>query len=163
MRRALALALFLAAPVPALGQMTATLKAPWDGQRVPAGQQCRLFGGSRATPPMEVAGIPAGTASIVVAFNDRDFAPLSARGGHGTIGLPARGAKMTLPAVPGMTAQLPGGAVVVAPARATGEIASPGYLPPCSGGRGHRCFADVTAMDRASKPLATARVELGRY
>ena len=149
--------------MPALAQMTATIKAPWDGQRVPTGQQCRLFGGRGATPPMEVAGIPAGTAWIVVAFNDRDFAPLSTCGGHGTIGFPARGTKMTLPAVPGMTAQLPGGAVVVAAARSTGDYASPRYLPPCSGGRGNRYFAEVSAMDRANKVLATARVELGRY
>lgn len=146
----------------AQAQLAVTLKAPWDGRLMPPGQQCRLFGGIGATPPLQVSGIPAGTAWIVVEFNDRNFAPLSSRGGHGIIAFPAKGTSMALPTVPGLTARLPGGAVVVAAAQTSGEYASAGYPPPCSGGRGHRYVADVKALDRANKVLATARAEVGR-
>ncbi|MEQ8899831.1 MAG: hypothetical protein RID11_07455 [Roseovarius sp.] len=59
-------------------------------------------------------------------------------GAHGTIGFPVNGSKALLPSVPGMTARLPGGARVIHPARSSGDYASPGYLPPYSGGRGNR-------------------------
>jgi phosphatidylethanolamine-binding protein (PEBP) family uncharacterized protein len=147
----------------AMAEMTAKLDAPWNGKQVPAGQNCRIFGGAGSTPPMQVAGIPAGTVWLVVEFNDRDFGPLSKNGGHGIIGFPVRGSSAKLPAVPGMTDKLPGGARVLAKARSTGNYASPGYLPPCSGGRSHRYFAEVKAVDSASKVLAQTRVEMGRY
>ncbi|MFN3642030.1 MAG: hypothetical protein ACK4TB_03795 [Gemmobacter sp.] len=50
----------------------------------------------------------------------------------------------------------------MAAARRSGECASAGFLPPCSGGRGHRYFAVVKALDRADKVLGTARVEMWR-
>lgn len=143
--------------------MTVTLDAPWDGRKVPAGQQCSLFGGNGATPPMTVAGLPQGTVWVVVAFNDRDYRPLSRNGGHGTIGFPVKGASAKLPAVPGMTDRLPGGARVVAAAKSTGRSASPGYLPPCSGGRGNRYSADVSAVGADGKVIETVRIAIGRY
>lgn len=161
----LVLGLALAAVVPASAQakMTVALGAPWDGKRVPGGQQCQLHGGKGATPPMTVTGLPRGTVSVVVAFNDLSFGPLSRNGGHGTIGFPVRGAAANLPAVPGMTARLPGNAVVVAKALSTGQYASPGYLPPCSGGQNNRYVADVSAVGADGKVLETLRVDIGRY
>lgn len=147
----------------AMADLSVRLGAPWDGKKVPAGQHCKLFGGNGSTPPMQVAGIPAGTTWLVVEFNDRDFGPLSNNGGHGVIGFPVRGATATLPAVPGMTDALPGNARVLKAARSTGEYASRGYLPPCSGGRNNRYFAEVKALDQAGKVLGKAQVELGRY
>ncbi len=161
----LVLGVVLAGLVPgmAAAKMTVTLGAPWDGKRVPRGQQCQLHGGKGATPPMVVAGLPRGTASVVVAFNDLSFGPLSRNGGHGTIGFPVRGTTANLPAVPGMTARLPGTAVVVAKALSSGQYASPGYLPPCSGGQNNRYVADVSAVGADGKVLETLRVEIGRY
>lgn len=156
--------LFLASTPAAFAAMTVKLGAPWDGVTVPAGQQCRLDrAGKGATPPMTVAGLPKGTAQVVVAFNDRDYPPLSKSGGHGTIGFAVSGPTAMLPPVPGHTKKMPAGAVVVARAKSTGNYASAGYLPPCSGGKGHRYFAVVSAVDAAGKTLEQVTVELGKY
>ncbi|MBZ0128393.1 MAG: hypothetical protein K8F59_04715 [Rhodobacteraceae bacterium] len=143
--------------------MKASVLPPWDGKTVPTGQQCKLHGGNGATPPIKVTGLPAGTRWIVVEFNDKSYTPLSTNGGHGKIGFPVSGASATLPSVPGMTAKLPGGAVVVAKARSSGRYASPGYLPPCSGGKGNRYSADVKALDADNKVLEKISIGIGRY
>lgn len=157
-------ALFLTMVTPAFAAgMTVKLLAPWDGKKVPAGQQCKLDGGKGATPPMQIAGLPKGTVMVVVAFNDKSYPPLASNGGHGTIGFAVKGSSAKLPAVPGMTKSLGKGAVVVKKARSTGSYASVGYLPPCSGGRGNRYSADVMAQDAAGKVLEKVTVEIGRY
>lgn len=142
----------------------------WTGGALPEGQQCAVFGGKGATPPLRVEGIPEGANAIIVEFNDLDFQPLASGGGHGKIGFWYDGAGMAvLPAVPGDTAKLPDGSFVEARARSTGMYASPGYLPPCSGGRGHRYVADVKAVYKAKKDgeenrlLAQQRITIGKY
>ena len=148
----------------ALADMNVQLTGGWDGKKVPAGQHCELHGGNGATPPMRVSGIPAGASFIVAYFNDKSYKPLSRNGGHGTIAFPVRGAVSDLPAVPGMTASLPGGARVVAAAKSTGKYASLGYLPPCSGGRGNLYVVDLKAIDAQGKVLDEIRnVAIGRY
>ncbi|ODN71614.1 hypothetical protein [Methylobrevis pamukkalensis] len=154
------------AATPAESSLTVALAGGgWDGVTVPAGQQCRLFGGSGSTPPLRVANLPAGTTDVIVAFNDRTYKPLSSNGGHGIVGfrVPAGTASTTLPSVPGETASLPAPAYLVAKTRAPGKYAAPGYLPPCSGGRGNAYFAVVTATDGVGTVLAEGSVELGRY
>jgi phosphatidylethanolamine-binding protein (PEBP) family uncharacterized protein len=161
-----ALALAFAA-LPAFAQGTLTLKfadPAWNGQTVPAGQQCPLQGGHGATPAIEVSGLPEGTRHLNVAFNDETYQPMN-NGGHGVIGFdvtPTDGSA-TLPSVPGNTADLPEGASVTSPSRGTGDYASPGYLPPCSGGNGNLYTATVTALDDSGKELASGRIELGHY
>lgn len=141
-----------------------SLMAPWDGVEVPAGQQCRLFdGGDGVTPPIVLSGLPEGTVMVHVEFNDKSYAPLSQNGGHGIIGFMVNEADVTLPAVPGMSTEMPIGAFIVKAARSTGRYASDGYLPPCSGGRGNRYSADVIAFDVAGVELGSVTVELGRY
>ncbi len=142
----------------------------WTGGALPAGQQCQIFGGKGATPALRVDNIPPGANAIIVEFNDLNFGPLASGGGHGQIGFWHDGAaSATLPAVPGETAALPEGAFVEARARSTGQYASPGYLPPCSGGRGHVYVADVkavykaTAKDEENRLLGVARITIGKY
>lgn len=142
----------------------------WTGGPLPDGQQCAVFGGKGATPPLRVEGIPPGANAIIVEFNDLNFAPLSSGGGHGKIGFWHDGTSVAaLPAVPGDTAQLPEGSFVEARAQSTGMYASPGYLPPCSGGRGHVYVADVKAVYKAKKEgeenrlLAQQRITIGTY
>ena len=65
---------------------SAALSAPWDGVSVPDGQQCLLFGGNGATPEIVLHGLPVGTASVRVEFNDKSYGPLAENGGHGVIG-----------------------------------------------------------------------------
>jgi hypothetical protein len=147
----------------AQADMSVQLGGNWNGKTVPSGQQCMLFGGKGATPPMKASGLPAGTAWVVVEFNDRDYRPLSRNGGHGVIAYPANGATADLYSVPGMTNRLPGKARVMSAARSTGDYASSGYLPPCSGGKKNRYFAVIKAMSAAGKVLDQTQVELGRY
>ena len=161
MKSLLAVTLFVLA-TPALA-MEATLNAPWNGKTVPKGQQCRLHGGDPVTPPITVSGLPAGTAFIIGEFNDRDFGPLSSRGGHGTISWPVKGTKATLGPMPENATKRKGGVQVMKPARSSGQYASKGYLAPCSGGRGNRYFVDLKAVDAGGKVLAKVRVEMGRY
>jgi len=146
-----------------VSSLDVALLGGWDGVTVPAGQQCSLHGGSGSTPPMQVSGIPDGTAEIVVQYNDRDYAPLARNGGHGTIAFPVTGSTATLPSVPGMTSELGGAARLVSAARSTGQYASSGYLPPCSGGRGNVYEAVVTAVSADNTLLATQTVRIGRY
>ncbi len=153
---------------PAFAQTTLTVAfadPAWTGETVPEGQHCPLQGGSGATPTLTVSGLPEGTTQVNVEFNDESYEPLSTDGGHGIIGFavtPA-GRAATLPSVPGNTAELPEGTMVVAAARAPGDYASPGYLPPCSGGNGNTYSADVIALDAAGAELATGKITLGKY
>lgn len=164
MKRLLFPTLFVfAAGTAAQADLSVTLGGGWDGKKVPPGQQCTLYGGKGATPPMKVTGLPDGTARVIVEYNDRDYRPLARRGGHGVISYPVQGASADLYSVPGLKRKLPGGAVVVSKARSEGDFASDGYLPPCSGGRGHRYFADLKAVDKGGRVLDKTRVEIGRY
>ena len=163
MRNLLITVWLLAASSAAAQSFTATLGPPWDGIDVPAGQQCHLFNGHGATPEIILQGLPEGTVQIRVEFNDKSYAPLADNGGHGVIGFQVSGPDAVLPAVPGMTADLPAGAEVLAAARSGGQYASAGYLPPCSGGRGNRYMADVIALGANGAELARVPVELGRY
>ena len=144
--------------------------AAWDGKKVPKGQQCSKFGGNGATPALNVENIPAGANAIIVEFNDRSYQPLSYDGGHGKIGfwIEEGSTSAMLPSVPGETKDFPGGSFVEKRNRATGDYARPGYLPPCSGGRGNKYFAEVKAVQKVEgkkKPevLAKAKIQLGRY
>ena len=149
----------------AFAEMQVTLGAAWDGERVPTGQHCTLFGGNGSTPPMRITGLPAGTVMIIAEYNDRSYQPLSRNGGHGTIGYQVSGGSADLPAVPGLTARnLPRGVQVVKKARGTGRYASDGYLPPCSGGRGNRYSVDLKAVDAGGNVIEQLRrVAIGRY
>lgn len=159
----LATAASLATAPAALAELSVKLAGGWDGKRVPAGQHCPLFGGKGATPPMQVSGLPQGTAWVYVEFNDRSYKPLSRDGGHGVIGYPVKGASANLHSVPGLAGKLPGQAKVIKPARGTGKYKSSGYLPPCSGGKGNAYFAVVKAISAKGQVLDRGQVELGRY
>ena len=167
----LAVALSLFASTPAMAaDLTVDLTDPaWNGFQIPAGQQCSKFGGKGATPALRIGNIPAGANAIIVEFNDRDYQPLSDDGGHGKIGFRIKkGAKSAdLPAVPGETDEMPKGAFLEERNRATGSYATGGYLPPCSGGRGHVYFADIKAVNKAEgerpKVLVETRFLLGQY
>lgn len=153
----------MAAPVMARDLKVELLK-PWNGRRVPEGQQCRLFGGDGATPPMQVSRIPAGTVWIVAKFNNRSNKPMSKDGAHGQIAWPATWPYTYLYPVPGMTGLPRGGAFVVEPSRATGPYASPGYLPPCSGGQKHKYEVDIVAVDGNGNVLGERRnISIGKY
>lgn len=141
----------------------------WTGKAIPPGQHCQLFGGKGATPALKVENIPAGVNAIIVEFNDLSFGPLSNGGGHGKIGYWVKGASATLFSVPGDTDKLPEGAFIESRARSTGQYASVGYLPPCSGGKGNTYAAEVKAVFKATddpeanKLFATGKITLGNY
>jgi phosphatidylethanolamine-binding protein (PEBP) family uncharacterized protein len=134
----------------------------WDHRRVPSGQQCSRHGGKGATPALSVNGIPKGTKTITVAFNDESNPRLARNGGLGVVGYPWFGKNnQLLHSVPGETTVISGGAFLVASNRDPGK--EKGYLPPCSGGKGHTYVAIVTAVDRSGKTMAKRRIVLGSY
>ena len=156
---------------PELPQLKVTFgDTAWDGKTVPKGQHCRKFGGSGNTPALVVEGVPAEANALIIEFNDRSYAPLSANGGHGKIRIPVSGGgKVMVPSAPGETAEMPDGMFLEARNRASGSYAAPGYLPPCSGGRGNAYFAEIKAVYKGMKEgekgklFAEGAIELGRY
>ena len=103
-------------------------------------------------------------------FNDRDYQPLSWNGGHGKIGFwISEGFEQRPVALGSRRSQgTAGGQLREKRNRATGDYARPGYLPPCSGGRGHSYFAEVKAVKKIEgkkkpKVLGKAKIKLGRY
>ena len=142
----------------------------WDGKNVPSGQECDKDGGKGATPPLIVSGIPEGANAIIIEINDESYYELSYDGGHGKIGFWIEGGgEATLPPVPGGTTKVPAGTFIETPNRASGEWATPGYIPPCSGGAGNTYSAVVKAVfkpkekGQQGKLLATGKFRLGDY
>ena len=154
----------MAGPASAAKLQVSFADSSWTGKKIPKGQHCKKFGGNGATPELKVSGLPEGTTTIFVEFNDASFQPLSNRGGHGIVGFEYTGdGEAVLPPVPGGTKETPAGTWIEKKNRATGAWTSPGYLPPCSGGRGNRYFAVVKAVDADKNVLAKAKIKLGRY
>ncbi len=137
----------------------------WGGTTVPDGQQCNQFGGQGSTPRLALDGYHTGTQVILLAFNDETYAPMN-NGGHGIVGFRINGRYASTGSIPGETQPNSQGNLIVADNRG-GQ--SPGYLPPCSGGRGNLYSVTVMAVTWAdTNPpsytvLNQTRVELGRY
>lgn len=162
---ALAALLAFGGPAAAQSDFAAAFADPvWDGVTVPEGQHCSLQGGSGATPPIEVTGIPTGTTQINLSFNDETYEPMN-NGGHGVLGfLVEDGAsEASLAAVPGGTEDLPEGVSIVAANKTSGDFLTAGYMPPCSGGNGNTYSVDVIAVDADGAELASTRLTLGKY
>lgn len=137
----------------------------WTGETVPEGQQCPLQGGSGATPALRITGVPVDTAIIEVAFNDETYTPMD-DGGHGILrfAVTPTNNEVDLPSVPGNTAEgLPDGVTIKAAARGDGDYASPGYLPPCSGGQGNTYTATIIALAADDRVLGQGTLTLGKY
>jgi hypothetical protein len=160
----LAMMMFVA-PVTAQDGFSVGFADPaWDGDTIPEGQHCSLQGGTGASPALEITGLPEGTTQITVAYNDESYEPMN-DGGHGTLGLAVEpgATTVTFPSVPGETDELSDGVTIAAANRTSGDFLSPGYMPPCSGGRGNTYSADVSAIGADGAELATTRVTLGTY
>jgi len=172
-RHALALAIgtglmLASAPVNAADLTVGFADPAWTGDKIPKGQQCKKFGGEGATPPLTVSGIPPEANAVVVEFNDKSYQQLSYDGGHGKIGYhitPGAGS-VALPAVPGGTSDMPDGVWLVKKNRASGAWSSPGYLPPCSGGKNNKYAAEIYAVILEGDDydeVAEGEITLGRY
>lgn len=141
----------------------------WDGETVPAGQQCQRFGGDHpGTPALHVTGIPAGTGALVLEFSDRSYPPMN-DGGHGRIGwrIAPGSAEVTVPSAPGHSFELPDGFFIVEAHRAPGYDTAGAYMPPCSGGKGNLYAVTVKAVRDPGAPQAAVLgetvLDLGRY
>jgi hypothetical protein len=155
-----------AKPDDKVGAMTAKfIDGGWDGITIPANQVCRKFGGTGATPRLALDGYHTGTQVILLAFNDETYEPMN-NGGHGIVGFRINGKYASTGAMAGEVNIISQGQFIVADNRG-GEV--PGYLPPCSGGRGNLYSVTVMAVTWADtnppsyRVLNQTRVELGRY
>lgn len=161
----LVLSLALAAPGAAAGpKLKVSFADPkWDGKRIPEGMQCSQQGGvGPASPPLKVSDIPAGTVRLIVEFDDESYRPLSSDGGHGKFAFEVDGkSEVIFPAIPqGITSGFPPGVSMVSNNRSG---MGPGYLPPCSGGRGNRYSVTIRALSAAKKQLAEGYLIMGTY
>jgi hypothetical protein len=131
----------------------------WDGVRIPTGQQCKKFAGQGASPAINVSNIPGGTEAIIVEFSDRSWFPMN-HGGHGKLGIRLEPGQQTIiiPSVPGETLTLPHDKLFIFHPHRGGRGKIGAYLPPCSGGRGNRYFADIKAVNKLNLEDKTARL-----
>ncbi|MBU1231188.1 MAG: hypothetical protein KKA55_08790 [Proteobacteria bacterium] len=166
----LALLLTLACPLAGLAaDLQVSFADPaWNGEKIPAGQICKKFGGSGSTPPITVENIPPEADAIVLSFCDRSYSPMN-HGGHGVIAyrIAPGSAKVVVPAFPGETFDVPEGFLML---RKHQGWSTPGaYLPPCSGGNGNRYDVEVSAAKlesedgKSRKELVTKKLTLGYY
>jgi len=120
----------------------------WTMNKIPAGQQCKKFGGNGSSPEIVVHHIPKDANAVIVEFSDRSWFPMN-HGGHGKLGirLAANQTEVTIPSVHAETFDLPDNANLFIYSAHRGGRGAPGaYLPPCSGGRGNKYYADVKAV-----------------
>ncbi len=141
----------------------------WGGKDVPDGQQCRRFGGKKArTPELMVMGIPMTADALVVEYGDKSWGSI---GAHGKIGYNIKLGTETIviPSVPAHTFNLPEDFFLVDEHLAPHWDIAGAYLPPCSGGLGHRYYAVVKAIVRAKsenevpKLMAKGAIDMGRF
>ncbi|KAF0205187.1 MAG: hypothetical protein FD173_1238 [Gallionellaceae bacterium] len=151
------------------GALRASLAdAAWDGNKIPAGQQCARFGGKGATPVIKVEQIPVGANALVIEFSDLTYQPMN-NGGHGKIAYRiASGSKQTtIPSVAGHSFDLPSGFFLIEAQRAPSWDKAGAYLPPCSGGKGNTYVVTVKAVKevdgKISTSLAETTVKIGLY
>ncbi|MBU2964232.1 hypothetical protein Q4508_13210 [Amphritea sp. 2_MG-2023] len=136
----------------------------WDGNQIPAGQQCQKFGGQNpSTPALVVSDIPAGANAIVLEYSDRDSKKMD-NGGHGRMQFMFNGSEreVTIPSVAGHSFDLPEGFKSIEAHRSPGWDKAGAYMPPCSGGKGHAYYVTVKAM-QDDKVTATTVLEMGKY
>lgn len=157
----------LAAPASAQ-DMTVTLADPaWDGKTVPASQVCGRFGGKGAVSPrMQAANLPDGVVAIEVWFSDDNNDRMN-WGGHGKVkyAVPAGAKTFELVSFPAESDDLPDGVVSVRDHKGAQWSGTEGaYLPPCSGGRGHRYSAYILARDADGDRVGPRlKVKLGTF
>ncbi|MDD4912123.1 MAG: hypothetical protein PHP57_07490 [Sideroxydans sp.] len=142
--------------------------AAWDGNKIPAGQQCARFGGKGATPSLKVEQIPAGANALVMEYSDQTYQPMN-DGGHGKIGYRIAGGtkRVSLPSVPGHSFDLPSDFFLVEAQRAPTWDKAGAYLPPCSGGKGNTYVVTIKAVKeidgKVSAMLAETSLKMGLY
>jgi hypothetical protein len=139
----------------------------WQGG-LPSDEVCKKFNTRPGNAPsIKVSGLPAATATIELSFNDTTASnKVFDRGGHGIIHyqIPNPGAgEVVIPSFPGQTNQLPAGFSVKRNFTSQAWDSGRGYLPPCSGGRGHAYTVDIRALDAQGARLAETNLSLGMY
>ncbi len=158
-------------PAAVAGLQLALDDPDWNGENIPAGEQCRRFGGDNpSTPRISVADIPAGTDAIVLEFSDRTYSPMD-DGGHGKIGYRIEGNanEVIIPSIPGHTFDLPDEFFIVHEHLAPSFDTAGAYMPPCSGGAGNAYYVTVKAVEVISADgkqfnvLDQGTLELGKY
>ncbi len=149
--------------------LTASLNdSHWDGNLIPAGQQCLKFGGNQpATPPLKITGIPEQANLLILEYSDRSYQPMN-NGGHGrmayTISSPTQ--SLQLPAVAGHSFELPSGFMMLEAHRNPKWDKASAYMPPCSGGNGNMYYVTVQAVHydgEKTAVLAKTILEMGKF
>ena len=136
----------------------------WNGNKVPAGQQCQKFGGNNpATPRLIVSGIPPESNALVLEYSDRDYEKMD-KGGHGKMRFmfDPQKSEVEVPSVFGHTFDIPKEFKLIEAHRGPGWDKAGAYMPPCSGGKGNEYYITIQAV-KDEKVTATTILEMGKY
>lgn len=123
----------------------------WNGNTIPAGQQCSRLGGSGATPGLNVFDVPVNTGALLIEFSERSGALDGGKMGRFLYAMP-KGA---------VSAQIPG--ISAAGALPAGVKALAAYQPPCTPGSLY--LVNVKALpgtDPSAAPQAEGRLDMGK-
>ena len=133
----------------------------WDGQYIPPGQQCYMYGGQGATPRIRVENIPEKANALILEFSNKTYGPLD-YGGLGVLIYTFKqgSTSVVVPPAPGNSDNLPENFYSSAPHKEQKKYGGGVYLPPCSGGQAHYYELVVSAV--FSAPLGNERILLGR-
>ncbi len=136
----------------------------WDGNKVPAGQQCQKFGGiNPSTPKLMISEIPANSNAIVLEYSDRDSEKMN-NGGHGKMSFMIKPplTQVEIPSIAGHTFDIPAAFKIIEAQRSPGWDKAGAYMPPCSGGKGHAYYVTIKAV-KDDKVIASTTLEMGKY
>lgn len=139
----------------------------WDGQRVPSDEVCKKFN-SRAgeTPAIKLNGLSSTTTNIELSFNDLSASPEFNFGGHGVLNYKVtsnENGEIIIPKAPGQVDTLPENFSIKRDFTSKAWDSGKGYLPPCSGGRGHVYTVDIRAFNEKGELTGDTKLNLGRY
>ena len=143
----------------------------WNGKKIPVGQQCNKFGGDNPmSPQIKITGLPLETQAVLLRFNDESFQKMK-QGGHGVIGMRVEPGttELLFPAIPGHSFKLPDNVFMVRAHKAPTWDKAGAYLPPCSGGKGHRYSVTIQPSTiknwdkKKFKKIESVKVNIGRY
>ena len=141
----------------AAGGLTVRFTSPlWNGNAIPAGQQCARLGGSGATPGLNVFDVPTNAGALLIEYSERSGALDGGKMGRFVYTM-AKGAGSA------QIAGIAAGGPLPAGVKSLGAEGGAIYLPPCTAGG--RYLVNVKALpgtDPTAAPIAEGRLDMGK-
>ena len=134
----------------------------WDGKTIPSEQRCvKQSGKNPHTPKLKITNLPSGTKYLLMYITDDNVGRV---GQHGIFRLevPSGATEVIFPRIHEQAKTMPPGVTIE-----KGEwwyMSRRGhYLPPCSNGRRHLYYSDITAFGEGDKKITANYIDWGKY